>query len=166
MTAGEIIGRIERGWHELEGLAAGLDDEGLSLHRAPDGWAVKDHLVHVAAWEHWLLALFEQRDKLAAMGAGSAKREIDDINDIVYVNHRDDTTAEARSYFRSAHQQLMAVLRRQSSADFEKPYATFFDPGEEADEQPVLIAVAGNTYDHYAEHVKWIREQLDSPAPR
>ena len=166
MKAHEVVGKIEATWHELDSLARSLDDEGLSLHRGPDGWAVKDHLVHVAAWEHWLLALFEHRDKLEAMGAGSAKREIDDINAAVYEKHRDDSVQAALEYFRDAHQHLMTVLRRQSDEDFERPYKTFFDPGTEGDEQPVLVAVAGNTYDHYPEHVGWIREQLGRPAPR
>ncbi len=160
MTAHEIVGKIEAGWHELDGLARGLDEEGLALHRAPDGWAVKDHLVHVAAWEHWLLALFEHRDKLESMGAGEAKRDIDSVNDVVYEKHRDDSVHDALAYFRDAHARLMTVLKQQSTEDFERPYKTFFDPGAETDEQPVLVAVAANTYDHYAEHVQWIREQL------
>jgi hypothetical protein len=166
MNAGEVVGRIERSWHELDGLARGLDDEGLSLHRAPDGWAVKDHLVHVAAWEHWLLALFEHRDKLTAMGAERANRDIDAVNTIVYENHRDDSVRQALDYFRDSHASLMAVLKQQSTEDLEKPYKAFFDPGAESDEQPVLVAVAANTYDHYDEHIGWIREQLGSPAPR
>ena len=160
MTAKEIVGKIENGWHELDGLVRGLDAEGLSLHRAPDGWAVKDHLVHVAAWEHWLLALFEHRDKLAAMGAEAAAKDIDSVNDVVYNNHRDDSVDEALGYFRESHERLMEVLRRQSTEEFERPYKTFFDAGAESDEQPVLVAVAANTYDHYAEHVGWIKEQL------
>ena len=160
MTASEVIGKIEKGWHELDGLVRGLDAEGLSLHRAPDGWAVKDHLVHVAAWEHWLLALFEHRDKLAAMGAGDAKREIDDVNTVVYENHRDDSVEAALAYFGESHARLMAAIEKQSTADFERPYKAFFDPGQETDDQPVLVAVAANTYDHYAEHVGWIKEQI------
>ena len=160
MTAAETMTRIEDGWRELDALVRGLDDEGLSLHRAPDGWAVKDHLVHVAAWEHWLLALFEHRDKLAAMGAAQATREIDSINDVVYANHRDDSVEDALHYYRDSHARLVEVLRRQSTEDFERPYKTFFDPGTESDEQPVVVAVAANTYDHYAEHVTWIREQI------
>lgn len=159
MTADEVRHKITGGWHELDSLARSLDEEGLSLHRAPDGWAIKDHLVHIAAWELWLLALFEHRDKLAAMGAGGAKREIDDINSVVYANHRDDSVDEALRYFRESHAQLMSVIEKQSTADLERPYKTFFDPGQETDEQPVLVAVAANTYEHYAEHVAWIKEQ-------
>ena len=160
MTAEEVRHKINAGWHELDSLARSLDAEGLSLHRAPDGWAVKDHLVHIAAWELWLLALFEHRDKLAAMGADDAKREIDDINSVVYENHRDDPVDEAMRYFRESHAQLMEVLELKSTEDFERPYKAFFDAGTETDEQPVLVAVAANTYEHYAEHVGWIKEQL------
>lgn len=160
MNADDVRHKISGGWHELDSIARGLDGEGLSLHRAPDGWAIKDHLVHIAAWEHWLLALFEHRDKLAAMGAGGANREIDDVNAVVYQNHRDDSVEDALRYFRDSHAQLMRVLEKQSTEDFERPYKTFFDPGKETDEQPVLVAVAANTYEHYDEHVAWIKEQL------
>ncbi len=161
MTTDEVVAKIESSWKDLDALAHSLDAEGLSLHRSPDGWAVKDHLVHIAAWEHWLLALFEGRDKLAAMGAASAGKEIDDVNDVVYANHRDDSVEDALGYYRGAHAQLMEVLRRQSPDAFERPYKTFFDSGEETDEQPVLVAVAANTYDHYAEHIGWIKEQIE-----
>src|SRR3954452_22712596 len=126
MTAEEVVARIERGWQELNSLAEKMDAEGLSMHRGPDGWAVKDHLVHVAAWEHWLLALFEHRDKLAAMGAPDAKREMDDVNAVVYEKHRDDSVEAALEYFRGSHEQLMAVMRRQSTENFERPYTAFF----------------------------------------
>ena len=157
MTADEIVGRIETSWDELDALASGMDADALAAPGS-EGWAVKDHLVHVGAWEHWLLALFEHRDKLAAMGAEDANKEIDDVNAVVFEKHRHDTVQQALAYFHDAHEQLMAVLRRQSTEDFERPYATFFDAGREPTQQPVLDAVAGNTYDHYPEHVQWIKE--------
>jgi len=157
MTADEVVRRIETSWDELDALASAMDADALAAP-GPEGWAVKDHLVHVGAWEHWLLALFERRDKLAAMGADGANKEVDDVNAVVFAKHRDDTVQQALAYFHDAHGQLMAVLRRQSTEDFERPYATFFDVGREPMQQPVLEAVAGNTYDHYPEHVQWIKE--------
>src|ERR1700694_4754389 len=132
------------------------------------GWAVKDHLVHIAAWEHWLLALFEHRDRMAAMGAAGAERNIDAINAVVYERHRNDTSEDARRYFKDTHAQLMAVLDKQTTADFERPYSPFFDANAEGEDakQPVLVAVAGNTYEHYPEHVPWIKEQRESREPR
>ena len=157
MTADEIVRRIETSWDELNALASAMDADALAAP-GPEGWAVKDHLVHVGAWEHWLLALFEHRDKLAAMGAADANKEIDDVNAVVFEKHRGDTVQQALAYFHDAHEQLMAVLRRQTTEDFDRPYTTFFDAGREPSQLPVLDAVAGNTYDHYPEHVQWIKE--------
>ena len=165
MTAEEIISRIDSTWAELDGLVSSMPSDTLASP-GPEGWAVKDHLVHVGAWEHWLLALFERRDKLAAMGAGGANKQIDDVNAVVFEKHRHDTVPQALAYFRSAHDQLMVVLRKQSTQDFERPYSTFFDSGGEPAQQPVIEAVAGNTYDHYPEHVQWIKELTASPGLR
>jgi Protein of unknown function (DUF1706) len=167
VTAGEVVARIDSSWQELSALAAGMDDAGLSAPGG-EGWAVKDHLIHVGAWEHWLLALFEHRDKLAAMGAEGANREVDDVNAVVFEKHHHDSASDAREYFTAAHEQLMAVLRRQTTADFERPYSTVFASAAEGEgaQQPVLEAVAANTYDHYADHVKWIRELTESQGRR
>jgi hypothetical protein len=167
VTAAEVIDRIEASWQELTDLVEGLDDQTMSKPGS-ESWAIKDHLVHVGAWEHWLLALFEHRDKLAAMGAKDANRKVDDINAIVFENHRHDSAKQALDYFRDAHKQLMAVLRQQTTEDLERPYATFFASGEagEGAEQPVVEAVAGNTYDHYPEHIEWIKTQTGLQARR
>ncbi len=166
MTAAEVVSRIDLSWQELSALVAGMDDEALAAPGG-EGWAVKHHLIHVGAWEHWLLALFEHRDKLAAMGAEGANRQVDDVNAVVFEKHRHDSAHEAREYFTAAHEQLMAVLRRQSTADFERPYSTFFPGGEgEGAQRPVAEAVAGNTYDHYAEHIGWIKQLTASREPR
>jgi hypothetical protein len=165
MTAEEVIRRIDSSWEQLDALVGAMDADELSAP-GPESWAVKDHLVHVGAWEHWLLALFERRDKLAAMGAEGANKQIDDVNAVVFEKHRHDTVPQALAYFHDAHDQLMALLRTQTTQDFERPYATFFDAGREATQQPVLEAVAGNTYEHYPEHVQWIKELTASRGQR
>ena len=87
MTAAEVRARIESAWNELDELAADLDEGALSSPGL-DGWAIKDHLVHVGAWEHWLLAMFEGRDRLAAMGAQGVNSKVEDINAVVWELHQ------------------------------------------------------------------------------
>jgi hypothetical protein len=166
LTADEVRESIDSSWRELTALVADFDEAALSA-RGRDGWSLKDQLVHIAAWEHWLLAHLEHRDRLAAMGAAGAGKSVDEINVVIYDLHRNDSPDEAIAYFRDAHRQLMAVLEEQTTGDLERPYSTFFDPGEQAEaaQQPVLVAVAANTYDHYAEHIAWIRSQGAPPAP-
>ena len=163
MTADEVRARIRDKRQELVDLIASIAPADLEQPGLDGGWAIKDHLVHIGAWEHWLQALFERRNLLEAMGAGGAGRNVDEINAVVYEKHRHDPVKNALAYFSDSHQQLMQVLDRQTTEDFEKPYNVFFPPAEgEAASQPVLDAVAANTYDHYAEHIDWIKQMRAS----
>ena len=167
MTADEVRARIRSKRKELVDLIATIDEAALSAPGPDGGWAIKDHLVHIGAWEHWLLALFERRDRIGAMGASGAGKTVDEVNAAVYEKHRHDTLDQARAYFKDAHDQLMRVLDTQSTEDFERPYNVFFAPAEgESDTQPVLVAVAANTYEHYDEHTGWIKEMRAKPAQR
>jgi len=167
MTADEVRVRIRSKRKELVDLIATIDAAALSAPGPDGGWAIQDHLVHIGAWEHWLLALFERRDRLGAMGAAGVGKTVDEVNAAVYEKHRDETLEQARAYFDDAHDQLMAVLDAQSTEDFERPYHVFFEPAEgESSTQPVLVAVAANTYEHYDEHTGWIKEMRAKPAQR
>ena len=167
MTADEVRDRIRAKRQELLDLIGAIDVADLERPGPDGGWAIKDHLVHVGAWEHWLLALFERRNLIEAMGAGGAGRNVDEINAVVYEKHRHDSAKDALAYFNDAHEQLMRVLDQQTTEDFERPYSVFFTPAQgEAASQPVVEAVAANTYDHYAEHIDWIKTMRANSAPR
>ncbi len=155
----EVLEGIEKSWKELADLADGMDPSALAA-AGPDAWAVKDHLVHVAAWEHSLLALLEGRDREAAMGIGHLDQETTDkVNNAVWNLHKDESIEEAMTYFRDAHARMMSVLGKLTADDMQRPYAYYQpsaadDPGNQ---QPVLGWVIGNTFHHYGEHIGWIK---------
>ena len=69
-------------------------------------------------------------------------------------------------YFRDSHGALMAGLGKLSDADLKQPYS-HFQPGDPDEERPVIGWVAGNTYEHYAEHIGWINQLVkESSAAR
>src|SRR3989442_14546654 len=101
MTADGVRARIRSKRKELVDLVAAIDEPAMS--RAGDGgWAIKDHLVHIGAWEHWLLALFERRDRLAPMGAAGVDRDIDTGNAAGDEKHRPGSPPHARAQFKDA----------------------------------------------------------------
>ncbi|HEY0829687.1 MAG TPA: DinB family protein [Candidatus Dormibacteraeota bacterium] len=158
MTApNSVVAPIEKSWKELNQLVDSLGPEGLTLV-GTDGWAVKDHLIHIAAWEHSLIALLDGSDRRAAMGVGPEAGETDDINAAVWSLHREKTPEQAVAYFRQTHALLMKLLGGMSDTDLKRPYNHFQpnDPRDPNDDRPALDWVAGNTYEHYAEHVGWI----------
>ena len=160
------MARVEAGWKQLVELVNQVEDAAGLNKVGADGWTVKDHLAHVAAWEHSLLALLEGRDRAGAMGLNEPLEEIDSINEAIRKLHAGDTGDEALGYFRDSHAQLMAAIAKLDDADLEKPYS-HYQPSEPDEKRPVVGWVAGNTYEHYAEHSDWINHLLsESSATR
>jgi hypothetical protein len=149
---------IKKGWSELTALVDSLGPAG--LEKTGGGrWAVKDHLVHIAAWELSLLALLDGHDRKKAMGVPNASDETDDINEAVWLLHRHQTPEQVLAFFRGTHAALLKRLREMSDADLRRSYNHYQpnDPRDPGDDRPVVEWVAGNTYDHYAEHAGYIR---------
>jgi hypothetical protein len=163
MTRDEAFDRIERSWRPLDELAGRLDSDRLQTLVSDGWWTVKDHLIHLAAWEDSLLALLDSRDRAAAMGApGLENAGTDAINAAVQMQHRDDVPEEAVSRFRETHRRLLDRLRGLSDEDLSRPYS-YYQPDADGldDGEPVSGWVAGNTFEHYDEHLAYIRAALE-----
>jgi uncharacterized protein (TIGR03083 family) len=159
MTRDGHLDRVQRGWAELEEVVGGLDTDALQAPVA-DGWTVKDHLSHLAAWEESLLALLEGRDRAEAMAAPGMEDEgVDAINAVVWEQRRGDAPAEALARLRETHGRLVARLEALSDEDFSRPYS-YFQPDAADEQRPVTEWIAGNTWEHYEEHLDWLREPL------
>jgi len=157
---------IESAWNQLIELANQVEDAGGLSRAGSDGWTVKDHLAHIAAWEHSLLALIEGHDREKAMGLSETVEGIDNVNEAVRKLHETDTPEEALVYFRDSHARLVAALGKLSDADLQQPYSQY-QPSDPDEKRPVAGWVAGNTYEHYAEHIDWMNQLLsESSAAR
>jgi uncharacterized damage-inducible protein DinB len=155
---------IESSWNELVELVGQVQDAGGLTKVGADGWTVKDHLAHIAAWEHSLLALIEGRDRSLGMGLPEPLEGTDAINEAVRKLHESDTTEEALGYFRASHLQLITALEKLSDADLQKPYS-HYQPGDPDEKRAVVGWVGGNTYEHYAEHIAWINQLISESSP-
>ena len=109
------MARVDAGWTELVDLVNQVQDAGGLTQVGADGWTVKDHVAHVAAWENSLLALLEGHDRSSAMGVSETVEGIDNVNEAVRKLHESDTAEEAFGYFRDSHAQLVAALEKLSA---------------------------------------------------
>lgn len=171
-TKDEVVERIDRAWHELQAtIGAATEDEltrpGPGPGLSDGGWSVKDHLAHLAAWERSLLALLTGQDRAAAVGADAGSYRtagVDSLNEGIYRRTTGLPLAAVLSDLRLGHERLLAALDPLSAAELERP-ATDFEPSDpDAPADPVVGWVAGNTYEHYDEHLAAIRALLD-PSP-
>ena len=150
--------RVDESWSDLWELVDSMDPQALAI-TGPDGWAVKDHLAHVAAWEQSLLAIFDGRDRVEAMGLGEMDSDTDAVNAAVWELNRERSSEDAVAYFRDSHARLMARLESLEDGGLELPYFHYQPAakGEENSELPVIEWIPGNTYEHYLEHIDWIK---------
>lgn len=166
--ANSEIEPIEKAWLELIAVVDGLGGAGLEL-KGSGQWAVKDHLVHIGAWELSLLGLLDGEDRRTAMGVPAVPEDTDAINEAVWLAHRDETSEEAIAFSRESHVRLMRRLGTMTDADLRRSYNHYQpnDPRDPGDDRPVVEWVAGNTYEHYAEHIRYIDQLVkDSSASR
>jgi hypothetical protein len=148
-TSAELRHRVDQAWNELQRTVASLTPRELTEVRDPAGWAVKDHLIHIAAWEQAFLAGLDGRPRHEALGIDPADDRGDDfdaINAAIFARHRDRSLGDVQAAVEVSHREVRARLAG--------PAARRPAPGD----------VAGNTWEHYREHHGWIRELVGRPA--
>jgi hypothetical protein len=136
-SVGELLDRVDEAWARFHDALKRLRGEQLA-ERIAGGWTRKQMLAHVAAWHDLTI------ERLVAFMSDGQVHRLDEDDDVV--NARVARTAEGRTTgeILDAVESSFRRLRRQIG------YLT--------DEQLVVhdgwpaAVIAGNTYEHYAEH--------------
>ena len=165
MSKTRLIKRILRSRSELEALVKTLTPTEISGITSSDGWTVKDHLAHLAAWEAGTVAMLNKQPRFIAMGLDPAFVEASDeeeINQRIFELNRELTLDEILANFHQTHNQMMQTINELSEEELYHTYSYFQpdDPGEDRG-IPVIEWVKGNTYDHFDSHVEWIRKLIN-----
>jgi hypothetical protein len=159
---GEALQRAHDGWAALwdliDSMPPGQIDEPLG-----DGWSVKVHIAHVAAWERSTAALLRKQHRGDALGISRdlwATHDVERINAAIADRSAafDWATTEAQS--RAVHDDLVSLVESMTQEDLERPYSDYVPDDPPYNATPVIAWVNGNTCDHYDEHISWIRAGL------
>lgn len=163
MTKTTLMERIGESWEALQRLLAPLDEGRLSRPGPDGGWAVKDHLFHLATGERGIAWLLTGRSRYEPMGVTPEEwhgLEMDQVNELIYQRHRERPAAEALAALREAHAELLDALAPLGDTDLQRPYTDFDPTATRGADQPIIGWIVGDTYDHYDEHRGWIEAQL------
>src|SRR3712207_4406365 len=85
-TKGDLLVRIPPARAALEALIGQLDAVQLTT-AGPEGWAVKDHLVHISTWERMIVAHLRDGSDHCVVGLDAAQylaMTLEDLNDHIY----------------------------------------------------------------------------------
>jgi hypothetical protein len=157
-TKTELLEWIDREWTSLQQIIAGLTEAELQ-GRDAGGWSIKDNLAHLAAWEQFMVGHYlEGQPAFVAMGIDEATMNTDDediINEMIFLRNRQRAVAEVLADSGLIHAATVVALEATSWDELVR--AAFQDDPQA---RPVLLWVAGNTYEHYAEHAPRIRTHV------
>ena len=121
------------------------------------------HVAHITLWERSALGLLRKQDRGEAMGIPKLLwqgHDTDAINAHVAEAASTMDLQEVRKQSLATHVELVEQLKSMSQEDLGKPYSDY-QPGDgEYNAHPVAGWVHGNTWDHYNEHIGWLREGL------
>ena len=162
VTKSELMQEIARSWTALQAALAQLSEDQLLLPRDASGWSVKDHVLHLAAWERSIIFLLQGRPRHAGLGVSEATYahgSEEAINAAIFENTAAIAPQESLALLREVHAQLMAMLQPLSDEDLLQTYRHFLPDEEgEGDGPPVINVIYSNTAEHYAEHLPWIEK--------
>jgi hypothetical protein len=156
----ELISEIEGAWSKLNATLDRLTPAQMTEIRDTQGWAVKDHLVHLAAWERAVVGFLQGQPLHAGLGVdGELLRTSDEdtVNAAIQAQHKDISLDEALEELRRVHGQLLRLVAPLSDDDLYRANSDYQPEATgERDERPVIGLIYGNTANHFREHQEWI----------
>ncbi len=163
----ELMADIAESWARLNAFLSRLTPDQLTTLHDTEGWAVKDHVIHLTHWERSVIYFLRHTPRYQGLGVAEKlylEGSEDDINAAIHEQTHNLPLAEALSQFREAHQQLLALLEPLTNADLQKRYHEYLPDEPGAGGGPLAFDVIySNTADHFAAHLGWI-ETLVSQA--
>lgn len=159
-TKAELTNEIETAWARLNDALNRLSDTQMNEVRDDANWAIKDHVVHMAAWARAVVYFLQAQPRHEGLGIDKSlylAGDEDAINAAIQEQRKVISAAEALSELRAVHTQLLRLIEPMNDDDLYKPNSYFqHDASEERDERPVIGMIYGNTANHYREHQQWI----------
>ena len=123
------------------------------------GWAPKDNVAHLAAWERFMLRRYLQgqppHEAMQIEEATLEHLEEDDINQILFERNRLRHVDDVLQELQQTHAALLGTLEQMTFIDLMRP-----NP-EDPQHGPLIIWVMGNTYQHYREHRQTMQAAIE-----
>lgn len=165
-TKSELLSAMDEGRRLWEAALAKVGEARMEAPGVVGDWTTKDLVAHVGFWERWVggkLSASLEGQEVSILGPFENEMppeakdwDTDLINAWAYERNRNRPVAEVVMEEQQIYRRLDTMLRGMRDEDI-------FTPGRFSwAREGVLGAVAGNTYDHWPEHIQSIEAWLAS----
>ncbi len=153
MTKDELIRKIESEWHKLQTALDGLTEEQMHQPGVVGEWSIKDVLAHLTAWQTRLISTMFKAERGLVPEATEVGPTVDQMNEKFYQEMKDRSFEQVWDDLDSSYYQLLGRLEAWKEKDLFDPLRFKWMRGE-----PFERYIAGDSYEHYAEHAQQIHE--------
>ena len=162
-TKSDLIEALDETQQQLDAFLNTLTPEQLNNAQDDAGWNVKDHLAHLIAWQNGMTALLQFQPRWPAMGLTAEfvqqhEGAFDEMNHAIYEQHKDKPAETIFALRKESDTAFMQTIDALSDEQLHRPYSHYQpdEPGEDNGE-PIMNWVAGNSAQHIAEHLPWMK---------
>jgi uncharacterized protein (TIGR03083 family) len=153
VTKQELVERIETEWARLQAALDGLTEEQMHTPGVVGEWSIKDLLAHITAWQSRLITAMFKAEKGFTPGTTEGGATVDQLNEQWYREMKDRPFEQVWDDFDSSYHQLLTRLDSWSDEMLFNAKKFKWMKGD-----PFERYVAGDSYEHYAEHAAHIEE--------
>jgi hypothetical protein len=160
----KFVKDLQETWSELQAGLTALTEQQMTNTYDDQGWNVKDHIAHLAAWEESVAMLFQGKPRHQTIGVALEDftgENIDAINASIRERWEPLTLTATMHTFQNIHHSLMSSVNGLSDEDLTQPVAIFFPQTPPGEERRVNEIIRANTSDHYREHLPWIKQIVE-----
>ena len=154
----ELLQRIREAGARLDAFLDSLSPQQMTTPLS-DGWSVKDHVAHLAAWRGMLAAILMGRPPWEGLGISQEvyrNSDEDQVNAIVFEEHHHLPLDEVLAHHHSMENSILVLLKDVPEDDLTMRYAPPWSEGK----QTLLEVIVNNTYRHDLEHLGWMQRDL------
>jgi hypothetical protein len=152
-----LLEKMNCGYAAFQTLLAVLGEAQMTTAEVNDSWSIKDILTHLTAWQRAMVDRLHAaaRNEKPALTTDLTDEEIDRLNEQFYQEGKARPLAEALTDFRTTYLQIVEVVQALPWEDLADAHRFVWLNGI-----PLWRYVAGDTYEHYQEHIESIQEFL------
>lgn len=168
MEKEQFVAHIEQAWQQLRQFARNLPPAILSGPSDAAGWRVQDHLAHLAIWEASKVAVLQGQNRDAFIGV-PVQDHSDDfaaVNEHIRARTASLAGPEVLALLEDTHAQLLLLLAALPAQKLNQPIGSAYPNSGMPGATPVWQVIAGDTYEHYQEHLPWMQAIVDRRAGR
>ena len=162
ITKASLLKEMGTNYATLEAKLASLDKTQYFTEEVISGWSIKDILAHISSWHHRLYQLLDAAlyHQEPAISGPENSEELDTLNAQFYQENKSLSLDVVLADFRNTYQHILSIVQAIPEEDLLNSHRFSWTQGE-----PLWKSIAGDTYEHYQEHILQIQQWLASTKP-